>query len=313
MKIPGQLLHTPPPPAEQHRIRTLCPYVREAKELFRSTWQLGPRKLFDFLLVHFLEGTGQFTVAEKTFDVSSGDLIWIPPDTLHEMRGDAPGTTLQYIHFDLFYDPDRSHWSANFPGGTTNLSQWPERMHPPVQDPILGSWRGKLQGGNPAFVTETLRRIVLEFTRRQSSGLSLSGQVSQLIGHLIDGHPDSSLTARQTLAMENAMQTIQRRGHEKLSLEQLARQHGLSQTHFRKLFHEHAGCSPREAHIRAKMRTACDFLIYSDLSISEVADRLGFTSIHNFSRAFRKAIGQPPTSYRNGKVLRDDRDSVHLL
>ncbi len=309
MKLPGQLPHTPPPPAEQQRILTLRPYVREAKECFRPTWQLGPRKLFDFLLVHFLEGAGRCTVAEKTVDVTPGDLIWIPPDTLHEMRGDTPGTTLQYIHFDLFYDPKRSHWSANIPGGTTDLSLWPKRMHPPVNDPILGSWCGKLPDRNSAFVTETLRRIVLDFTRRQSSGLSVSGQVCQLIGHLLDGHPDSSLTACQTLTMENAMQTIQRHGHEKLNIERLARQHGLCQTHFRKLFHEHAGCSPREAHIRAKMRTACDFLIYSDLTISEIADRLGFTSIHNFSRAFRKAIGQPPTAYRNGKVLRDGSES----
>ena len=47
---------------------------------------------------------------------------------------------------------------------------------------------------------------------------------------------------------------------------------------------------------------ACDDLIYSDCSITEIADRLGFTNVHNFSRAFRKAIGQPPTAYRAGRT-----------
>ena len=79
------------------------------------------------------------------------------------------------------------------------------------------------------------------------------------------------------------------------------RLHGLSPTHFRRLFREHYRQSPRDAHLAAKMRRACDDLVYSDLTITEIADRLGFTNVHNFSRAFRKAIGQPPSSYRAGR------------
>lgn len=301
LKLPGETPHPTPDFMEQQRLRMLHPYVREANETFRETWHLKERRLFDFLLVHILQGTGRFTVAGQTFNIAAGDLIWIPPDTLHEMRGDAPGTKLQYLHFDLIYDPDRSHWSAHIPAGATDLSRWKDRIHPPLADPVLQSWCGKLNVVNQTLVTELLRKTVFEYNRAQKSTLTIAGLVTQLIGNLLDAQEKSSLSSRQVRAIENAMQQIQM--NEMLNLETLARQHGFSSTHFRKLFREHFGQSPREARQAAKMKAACDALVYSDLSVSEIADRLGFTNIHNFSRAFRKAIGCAPTAYRNGDAV----------
>ncbi|VGO17720.1 HTH-type transcriptional activator Btr [Pontiella desulfatans] len=302
--IPGELPHTAPAPASQERLLSLRPYVREAQEGFRPTWQIKPRRLFDYLLVHLIEGSGVFTIDGTRYTASEGDLFWIPPDALHELRGDAPGTRLQYIHFDLIYDSARSHWSAHIPGGTTDLTAWPDLMHPPIDDPIIGNWCGKLEGYNSAQVAELLHRIILEYNRAQISTLPVAGGVLQLIGHLLGSrHNDSPLDARHVKAIENAMRHIQMHSNEQLNIETLARQHGLSPTHFRRLFREHYRQSPRDAHLAAKMRRAGDELIYSDLSISEIADRLGFTNVHNFSRAFRKAIGQPPTAYRAGRPV----------
>ena len=300
-KSPGELPHHPPSTTSQTRMLVFTPYVREAIEMMRPTWSIKPRKLFDYLLVHWIDGAGEVSIGGRSFTARNGDLYWIPPDTLHAMRGDAPGTLLRYIHFDLHYDPDRSHWSASIPGGTTDLSAWPGRMHPPVDDPIIGNWCGKIKAGNPVLINELLRRIILEYNQAETSSLLISGLVNQLLGHLLKSHgPGTQLNPRHVRMIENAMQHIQLLSHEKLNIETLARQHGLSPTHFRKLFKEHYGQSPRTAHLNAKMRSACDCLICSDLTISEIADRLGFTNVHNFSRAFHNAIDCSPTTYRTG-------------
>jgi AraC-like DNA-binding protein len=39
-------------------------------------------------------------------------------------------------------------------------------------------------------------------------------------------------------------------------------------------------------------------LIETDLSLKEIAFRLGFSSTANFSTAFRNACDQPPAAYR---------------
>jgi AraC-like DNA-binding protein len=302
-KMPCDLPHSPPAATERQRMISLTPYVREAQEIMRPAWHIKPRKLFDFLLIHWIDGSGEISVGGQRLTVQSGDLTWIPPDTLHELRGDAPGTLLQFIHFDLQYDPQRSHWSARIPGGTESLSAWPERMHPPLKDPIIKTWCGKISGGNQAVVTDTLRRIILEYTRTQTSGLMIAGLTNQLLAHLLDSHhQESPLSTPHIRTLEQAMQQIQLHGHEKLDIQTLARQSRLSPAHFRKLFREHYRQNPRTAHLNAKIRAACDYLIYSDLNISEIADRLGFTNVHNFSRAFRNAAGQSPSAYRSGKT-----------
>ena len=47
------------------------------------------------------------------------------------------------------------------------------------------------------------------------------------------------------------------------------------------------------------METASFYLTDSDASISEIAEKLGFSDVHNFSRAFKSAIGLSPSTYRN--------------
>ncbi len=51
-------------------------------------------------------------------------------------------------------------------------------------------------------------------------------------------------------------------------------------------------------HRRARIRRACELLAYSNLNVSEIAQQLGFSTVHNLSRAFRALNGVPPTTYR---------------
>ena len=299
---PGECPHYPPVKSEQRRIQTFAPYVRQAEETMRPTWIMKPRKIPDFLLVNWIDGTGEMRIGGDLFPLQNGDLIWIPPDTLHEMRGDAPGTLMQFIHFDIYYDPARSHWNAQIPGQTPDISLWKNCIHPPAADPVIKQWKGPLHHGNRTLVTEIMRRIILEYNRTQTSTLLISGLLNQLLGHLLDSHSQESAGIdRHSRSIENAMQYIQLHSHEKLNINALARRHGLSPTHFRKLFREHYRQNPRTAHLKAKLRQATDYLLYSDLTISEIADRLGFTNVHNFSRAFRNITGRAPSTYRNAE------------
>ncbi|WP_160300803.1 helix-turn-helix transcriptional regulator [Kiritimatiella glycovorans] len=299
-EIPGGRPHRPPAAAEQERLSRFRPYVRQAHEGFRPAWRIGTRRLFDFLLIHVLEGEIRFKLGDRRFTARAGDLVWVPPDTPHAMRGPPPGTRLQYTHFDLEYDPARSHWSANLPGGVADLSPWRERVHPPVEDPVIGHWCGRLRCRNTAIVEDILRRVVLEYNQVQVCGLRVSGLMTQLIGHLLhERRADSPLLdARHARAVEEAMDHIQRGFREPLRVEALARRARLSPSHFRRLFRAHCGRSPRTFQLEVRMRAACDYLIYSSLNVSEIAHTLGFANVHNFSRAFSRAMGRSPTAFR---------------
>jgi AraC-like DNA-binding protein len=57
---------------------------------------------------------------------------------------------------------------------------------------------------------------------------------------------------------------------------------------------------PIKAYIlKAKINTAENILVFSDFSIAEIADSLGFSTQSAFSAAFRKISGMTPLQYRS--------------
>ncbi|MFZ2654142.1 MAG: helix-turn-helix domain-containing protein [Victivallales bacterium] len=76
----------------------------------------------------------------------------------------------------------------------------------------------------------------------------------------------------------------------------IARSHGYSYSHFRRVFREHTGCSPRAYQLQCQMKTAADRLAKGS-SIKEVSSELGYDNLHYFSRLFKAKIGLAPRHY----------------
>ncbi len=64
------------------------------------------------------------------------------------------------------------------------------------------------------------------------------------------------------------------------------------------LFAANLGMSPIEYFNSLKIAEAKKLLRREELSVSRVADMLGYLSIHTFSRAFKRYVGFSPTEYR---------------
>ena len=64
-----------------------------------------------------------------------------------------------------------------------------------------------------------------------------------------------------------------------------------------KIFYESTGKSPIEYYTELKMKEAKKLIREKNYSISQISDMLGYSSIHIFSRAFKKAVGKSPTAY----------------
>ena len=67
------------------------------------------------------------------------------------------------------------------------------------------------------------------------------------------------------------------------------------------LFKEHCGEGPIEYYTKLKTAKAKKLLL-EGMSVSKISDMLGYSSIHNFSRAFKKNVGVSPIEYKK-KIL----------
>ncbi|MFA7370281.1 MAG: helix-turn-helix transcriptional regulator, partial [Kiritimatiellales bacterium] len=73
---------------------------------------------------------------------------------------------------------------------------------------------------------------------------------------------------------------------------------GLSRSEFFRKFKDETGTGPNQYLLWRRLEAAKDLLTNNELSITETAHRLGFSSSQYFATVFRRHTGLPPNSFR---------------
>lgn len=81
-------------------------------------------------------------------------------------------------------------------------------------------------------------------------------------------------------------------------LRELADLVGLSPFHFARAFKQSVGDPPHRYLARRRIEHACELLARTELSVIEIAARLGYEAPGALSRMFRREIGMSPSDYR---------------
>lgn len=83
-----------------------------------------------------------------------------------------------------------------------------------------------------------------------------------------------------------------------ICLSDLAQATCMSPSALSRLFKTRVGMTLREFVGAYKLGKAHEMMVTSDLSITEIAEALGFVSLSTFERTFRRITGQTPSQYR---------------
>ncbi len=97
---------------------------------------------------------------------------------------------------------------------------------------------------------------------------------------------------------------ILRHLHYDISLKQIADNAGLSETYFSALFKKETGETVSEFIQKSRVREAQSMIQYSEYSLLEIGQYLGFCSQSHFSKTFRKYTGMTPGQYRKKNFKR---------
>lgn len=98
--------------------------------------------------------------------------------------------------------------------------------------------------------------------------------------------------------IDRALQAIDRYYAKPINDATLAERLGLSTSHFRHLFREATGQPFHRYLIAVRLEQAREMLQQQELSVAEVAQKVGFASPAHFTRAFTKRFSAPPSSFR---------------
>ena len=164
---------------------------------------------------------------------------------------------------------------------------------------------------------ERLARLTLDLAgelRQQEAGqeMVIAALVEQLVVHLLRHHSNVRRSDELELSRVGLVDRRIRRAIElmhahlsrELPLEEIAAAAFLSPFHFARLFKKLTGASPHAYLATLRVARAQALLAETDLSVSEVSARVGYSSSSHFTKAFRLATGLAPRAYRAALVSR---------
>lgn len=180
----------------------------------------------------------------------------------------------------------------------------PALRHTPVilltSEAAVGNRLEGLRHGADAFIAKpflvdellaTIQNLLSKTVQARSTANGSEEMTKENVGQ-------RNLTDNDQRLMERILQSIDARlSNSEYSVEQLAADAGLSRSQLHRKMKELTGLSPSEFMRNLRLEQAARLLRERKVNVSEVAYTVGFTTLGNFSKAFKQHFGMPPTEY----------------
>lgn len=232
----------------------------------------------DFDLWYVAAGRGRVLLDGRWHEYSAGEVFTIKPGQRYEEERADRSDPFQvyYLHLWPFGD-------AGSPFNKPLAARLPTRMSVAHQPRLAGlfaeifeAWTLRREGSPMELKALAIRILDVLFTaiRRDAPAVPPPAYTKLLRAHdFLDHH-----------------------WREEISLEDVAGHADLSASYLSALFRRHYGCSPMQYQIELRLRSA-KMLLAQGGRIGDVAERVGFHSLHYFSRLFKRRSGLAPSQF----------------
>ena len=228
--------------------------------------------------LYVVDGSAVCDFGEYTIDAKCGDLLYLPPDSVHRITN-AEGFHILLARFLL----DKPHGTVLkpdkvIPSGGANVEHTLRK--------ILASW----QMQPPTMNTDCMSMLYSVYSAFLNAGRS------------------PYLPAQKRYYMEEAIRYIDENiADVNLRSRSIAEKLKMSESYFRHSFKEVHNVSPARYIRLQRIRVAKRLLNTADVvSISGVAHKVGFSSVYYFSSAFKKEVKCSPTEWRQKRQIHLD-------
>lgn len=151
---------------------------------------------------------------------------------------------------------------------------------------------------NP-FDVNGVQKLLLQLTECRSLEEVRNFFQSRVFAVLRQECEDTGISPQRILLVERVQDFIQKHYDTDLSLQQCAEQTGLTPFDLSRMFKQVTGVNFIDYLIEFRMEKAKLLLADPNMRIQDITDKLRYSSVQGFMRAFKKSTGMTPGQYRN--------------
>lgn len=277
----------------------LSPNVRRAWNHRVPEMKMKPRIIFDYELLYLERGVLRVRIEETVYTIEPGDIILFKPGKEHEFLGSAGESWMPHIHFDVLYYDNFEDVPINFKRKTECQEVETTWIRPDVLGHILNI-PDVIRIKNHSEIHLSLIQLIHAYERSDTDfpilQKSLTLRILYLILKGLESAASSPFILHQT-ALENTVTHIIENYGQPISLDDLSKIACLSVYHFSRLFKQKFGLSPHQFQMKYRFEKAKELMIYSQLSLTSIAEKIGYSSVFAFSKAFKQSEGVSPRQF----------------
>ena len=219
-------------------------------------------------IVHYEGASGVAYIGDKEYEFKQGDTIIIPPGILHGESTDCEA--------EIFY---------------VGIDEFSSLMEAKVYI---------LRDAFDIHFTDLYKRMFSLYNLTPCNWRNIiTGIVNVFEQYIISWGSE----VEQNALIESFKRTlVEKVSDENADIRKLVKDIPISYSHFRKLFKESTGKSPKEYLTALKINNAQQLLAKTDLSIKTIASFTGFGDQCYFSRIFKAKTGKYPTEWRDSRL-----------
>ena len=231
------------------------------------------------IIIHFVvNGKGIIRLNGKQYNVGPHQIFLIPDNirTFYQADKDDPW---EYIWFHI--------GGPKIPLILKEAGLTPEH---PVYTPMACSDE-----------IEALARDILDNYTRQYYCVGTLYKICDYMIENAESRKEPSID-NSLIYVKNVISYIQLKYSESIKIEDIAFALGLNRSYLTRLFKEATGYSLQDYLLTYRMKMAAKMLGENNLSVSEIAQNVGYIDTFTFSKAFKRHFGTSPSAYRNERL-----------
>ncbi len=241
----------------------------------------------DVEILFVVRGSVQLSVGQDLFSMNKGDIIVINHFEIHSLRQATENNLLFVVQFDPAFC--KRYFSE------MQYIRFDDRLLNKDRD--AESWTAVR-----AILIETIEIFAAEQLFYQ---FQLVSQLNRLVFTLLRNLPFKMYARKEIDSYENNLERlnrilihIQNNAQYKITLDEIAKDEGLSTFYLSHFIRQHLGVSYQEYLSQVRLNKAAGMLATTQKSVSSIAMESGFSDIRYLRKHFESHLGCSPEAYR---------------